>query len=239
MWISIVYDLAAVVLILVVVTRNARRGFASTVVGIVGHLAALAGALFLANLGAKAIYQMFLHSRVQQLLEENLSLIASASPDLAQLEAAIEQTLEQLPSFLVNASGLGSFGESDLASLMAGGMAMTFEAVEETLVRPAVTGLVSLLLFVVLFAIFAFLARRLSGLAGWVCQNPLLQPADRFLGGVIGAGEALVELYLICVAMQLVLAFFGDMAYLNRQILSDTIIWNWLGSFDFAGLLGG
>lgn len=238
MWISILYDLAAVVLILAVVTRNARRGFAATVVGIVGHLAALAGALFLANLGAKTIYQLFLHSRVETLLQENLNLITSASPDLAQLEAAIVQTLDQLPRFLVNASGLGNFGESDLAALMAGGMTMTFQAVEETLVRPAVTGLVSLLLFVVLFAIFAFLARRLSGLAGWVCRSPLLQPADRFLGGVIGAGEALVELYLICVALQLVLAFFGDMTYLNRQILGDTIIWSWLGNFDFSALLG-
>ena len=125
-----------------------------------------------------------------------------------------------------------------VTALMAGGMTMTFQAVEETLVRPAVTGLVSLLLFVVLFAIFAFLARRLSGLAGWVCRSPLLQPADRFLGGVIGAGEALVELYLICVALQLVLAFFGDMTYLNRQILGDTIIWSWLGNFDFSALLG-
>ena len=159
MWISILYDLAAVVLILAVVTRNARRGFAATVVGIVGHLAALAGALFLANLGAKTIYQLFLHSRVETLLQENLNLITSASPDLAQLEAAIVQTLDQLPRFLVNASGLGSFGESDLAALMAGGMTMTFQAVEETLVRPAVTGLVSLLLFVVLFAIFAFFSR--------------------------------------------------------------------------------
>ena len=58
------------------------------------------------------------------------------------------------------------------------------------------------------------------------------------MGGVIGAGEALVELYLICVALQLVLAFFGDMTYLNRQILGDTIIWSWLGNFDFSALLG-
>ena len=96
----LLYDLSAVLIILMTVAYSAQRGFATGIFRLLGRLAALFGSAFLAKNGAELIYDQFLKTEVTGFLNQNLQggqltdIISQAlNSGAAQLTAALEQSV--------------------------------------------------------------------------------------------------------------------------------------------------
>lgn len=237
-FLPLIYDLMAVVIILVGIARGALRGFTATVVSLVGHLAAFLGALLLSKAGGQMIYQTVVRRHVLEFINQQIT----ASPELGELLEQIGQMVQQMPRAAANILGLAGLDENQLAQTIGQTVSGAAAALEENIVGPAVVGFLAAALFVVLFAVFSFVARRLTSAAQWVCSIPGLQTMDRFLGGTLGLVQAGINLYLICIVVRLVLTFVAaPMEYLNLGIIQQTVIWSRVYYFDpfaFLAALG-
>ena len=230
-WVVLAYDLVAVLIILLTVSRSAQRGFATGIFRLVGRLAAFFGSMFLAREGASIVYDSFLKTEVTSFLNRNLQG-GQAADIISQLQAG----LDQLPRLLGNALNMG-LNTDDIAQALSQGTESLVNVLEQSVIGPAVQGLVSVLLFTVCYAVLGGLVRLLTSAIHFVFRSPILQPIDRFLGLLVGVLQAGLNLYLICVLFRILFYIFGAMRYCNQDILMSTLIWSRIYPFDPLSLL--
>jgi len=223
----ICYDALALLILLLLVNRGAKRGFAETVTAVAGRIAAFFGALFLGKAGSQLIYDLFLGRKIRRFLREAIGSSSSAGEVLE----SISEAADALPDFIRNFYGLsdqGSLGEALESSLHD-----AVQALEEQLVEPAVTGFLHILIFLISFALLCLLVRYLSKAVGVLFQLPVIQTLDRFLGGVLGLAEGCIDLYLLALVLRLVLYFIPDPPlYFNEGMILDTVLWSRVYGFD-------
>ena len=88
----LLYDLSAVLIILMTVAYSAQKGFATGIFRLLGRLAALFGSAFLAKNGAELVYDQFLKTEVTAFLSQNLQ-----GGQLTDIIAQLQAGLQQLP----------------------------------------------------------------------------------------------------------------------------------------------
>ena len=230
--IPVLYDAAAVIILIVALTKSANRGFASTVVNIVGHIAAFLGAMLIGKGASPLIYSLFIRGHVQNFLADNVSGAVSISQAMSE----VYQAAESLPPVVAN-----FFRVSDLEQLEASlGSTVTniLVTLEQEVIGPAITGFIHIILFLVAFTVLCFLARHIANAVGLVCRLPLVRTVDRFLGGALGVCQGGINLYLIALAARLVLYFIADPPeFFNESVIMDTFIWSRVYLFNPFGFL--
>lgn len=222
----LLYDLAAVLIILMTVAYSSQRGFATGVVRMIGQLAAFFGAAFLAKVGAQFFYDGFIRSEVNAFLNRNLTG-GQAGEILSQLQAAVDQ----LPHISGNILGM-SLDLDAISAALSSASGNAAAVLEQNVVGPAVQSFVAAALFALIFAILGLLVRVLTSAVRFVFRSPILAPIDRFLGGVVGLLQASINLYLICIVLKLVFYLLGGMKYCNQSIIADTLILSKFYFFD-------
>lgn len=224
--IVLIYDLAAVLIILTTVAYSSQRGFATGIVRLVGQFAAFFGAAFLAKTGAEVIYHSFFRTEVIAFLNRNLQG-GHATEIVAQLQAG----LENLPKIPANILEMGIDLEQ-ITQALASGATELVSALEQSVIGPAVQGFVSIVLFTILFAVLGLLVKMLTSAVHFVFRSSILSPIDRFLGGIAGFLQASLNLYLVCVVFKLMFYFIGGMKYCNQGIIMNTLILSKFYTFD-------
>ncbi len=231
--IPVLYDATAVVLLLLAVSRGSAKGFARTTVDVLGHVAAFFAALIIGKGLSAFIYNMFVGGPVNRFLEDTLAQAIDNGEFLPSLEAA----LEGLPPFVAH-----FFANTDswqLESAFNGAVSDVVQSIEQTVVQPAITSFIYIILFVVLYAVFRFLVKRFASGVGLVFKAPLLRPADRFLGGVLGLVQGGITLYIISLAAHFMLYFLQDPPrFFNERVIASTYIWDWVYHFNPFQFLG-
>lgn len=229
--IVLLYDLAAVLMILMTVAYSAQKGFATGIFRLVGRLAALFGSAFLAKNGAQLIYDQFLRTEVTGFLNQTLQ-----GGQLTDIIAQLQAGLQQLPKVYANIIELAIDTDS-IAQALNSGAAQLTAALEQSVIGPAVTGALSVLLFSLCYLLLSGLVRLLTSAIHFVFHSPILLPIDRFFGAVMGFLQSCLNLYLVCVLFKLVFYLLGGMKYCNQQILLDTVILSRFYTFDPLALL--
>lgn len=226
--IPIMYDLAAVILILLTVSYSSQKGFASTIVGLIGYVAAFFGANFVSKAGAQILYTTVFKQKVITFLQEQ----SLQSTELEELFSQLQKSIAELPKLINNIAGVVQFDEASISAAVGNSIQETVLGLEQTIIRPAITGFISMVLFVVLFFVFSLLVRSITKAVGYVSKMPLFSPVDRFLGGILGLVQSGIYLYLICVGFHFIFYFVGSMKYLNQSIILDTVILSRIYTFD-------
>ena len=137
----LLYDLSAVLIILMTVAYSAQRGFATGIFRLLGRLAALFGSAFLAKNGAELIYDQFLKTEVTGFLNQNLQ-----GGQLTDIIAQLQAGLQQLPKVYSNVIGMAIDTDSISQALNSGAAQLT-AALEQSVIGPAVRGALSAVIF--------------------------------------------------------------------------------------------
>ncbi len=218
--VPLLYDLAAVFLVIACVRTCARRGFVRTFISLVGFVIALILARAISNFAGEYIFSNF----VQQKLTEEISGQILSTGSVEQFARAVRQAFDQIPQFLRDTLQLAGLDEGSFVFSAGGIEDLAGKIVEETM-GPLCIAFISTLLFLVLFWLFSFVIRLLSRSFGHLRQIPLIGPLNAFLGGLVGVAEAFIYLKLIVSLISLILTFTGDrIPFFNRQIIEDTWI---------------
>ena len=222
----VLYDAIAVAVLLISVNSCAKVGFAQTVTGIIGRIASFFGALFIGKAGSQLIYKLFLDNKILRFLEETVADSVSADDILESLSEAADT----LPAFMANFYGLTS---TELEESIGNSVLDAVTVLEQQIVEPAVTGFLHIVIFLIAFAVFSFLAKRFSEAVGFVFKLPIIKTADRFAGGLLGVVQGGINLYLIALVLRFVLYFLSDPpALFNESLIMDTLIWSRVYEFN-------
>ena len=205
-FVLLIYDLVTVLIFLYMIVVGARRGFARTLVYFIGYAAVLFGAAALSEPAARWIFETLLRpsivsgiseklSQVQaELLPESLITFAQSVPEgvLGMLGLDQEQLVETLHRLIEN------------------GGAGAARAITDSVVAPLAINLLKLVIFFLLFSAAMFLVRRLAGVFNEVNRLPLIGPANQVMGGLVGAAQAALTLYIIAAILKLLVSFTSD-----------------------------
>ena len=227
----LLYDLSAVLIILMTVAYSAQKGFATGIFRLLGRLAALFGSAFLAKNGAELIYDQFLKTEVTAFLSQNLQ-----GGQLTDIIAQLQAGLQQLPKVYSNVIGMAIDTDSISQALNSGAAQLT-AALEQSVIGPAVRGALSVVIFSLCYLLLSGLVRLLTSAIHFVFHSPILLPIDRFFGAVMGFLQSCLNLYFICILFKLVFYLLGGMKYCNQQIILDTMILSRFYTFDPLALL--
>ena len=210
------WDVGAVLILVYLVYQAAARGLVRTVISFLGYfIAAGAAGIFSAPV-AHWLYNRFVRDMLVTMLQGRVEGL------LAQGTQAMGSLAELLPAAL------------RLIALPEGGVQMPAastdsaqlvqEMIHSLLERPVIS-ILRALSFFVLFSVILFVVRRIAKLFTGLHRVPVIGTVNTFLGGVIGALQGIVALYLLAVAVNLVIVLTGNrLGWLNASVMEATYL---------------
>lgn len=210
-----IFDLIALVVLIIAVTRCAHSGFVKGVLGLASAALAAIGAFLLSAPIAAFIYERFLRGVIVAAVYNQIT---------EQMEtggAGLIPTL--LAGIIVLAAGA-------IDPIAAPELGPALESVIDAAVAQPVIMLLRVLFGSILFFIFLFISRRVVGLFRFVNHIPLVGPVNSFLGGVLGVGWAALILW----GMALVASFYIALTTGGGELINaDNLAGGYLFSFFF------
>lgn len=244
-YLPLIYDAALVALIVIAAVRAWRRGFLSSLVRFVGWAAALAvAAVFskpLANLAYDALLKERVASFVQQNIDAGVSALSSGTLAAADSLESVRSSVSGAISSLLERLGLentlfaGATAE-DSASAVLENISQTgadaTDAIAQNAIAPAVTTVLQILIFLLLFALAMLLFRLLSRAFRGVNKVPVLGGVNKVLGGALGVGQGLILAYLAVLALVFLAGVSrGQWPWLTSDALEKTYLTRALMNF--------
>lgn len=231
---SLIIDLIALLIIILIIVISAKRGFLSGVVSFVGWIVSVLAANQLCKPAANYIYSNLVRSRVHDAV---LNSLDGAS---ASLSSSYSDILNLLPESIKNLIGGETAQEAINAVLGSSAGAApetTAQALTDEVIGPIIITLLSAVAFIIIFLVCSLVVKLLSGVFRGVHKIPIIGPLNTMLGAVIGAVEAVILLYVIGVAIRfLITASGGSLFGLTAEDFNNTYTYNIL-NFNFRGLL--
>ncbi|MDD2955874.1 MAG: CvpA family protein [Oscillospiraceae bacterium] len=231
-YLPILYDLLALLVLILMIRQGARRGFARTVVSFLGFFiaAALAGAF--AQAAAPALFERFIRPG----LVERAAACAQEFWQGGQWRELAEGFLKELAPAVTNALSFGGLDLSVVEGLAAEtGAQAARELVDQVFAKPCVM-LISSILFLLAFGELLFVVRQLAKALKEVNRIPLIGPVNALLGGVVGALEGALTVYLAVLALSLLMALTGDaLPFISRKTVEGTWLLRYFFVYDPFG----
>ncbi|MDD2363113.1 MAG: CvpA family protein [Oscillospiraceae bacterium] len=221
---SFILDGLIVVIFLVAILLGYKRGFFKSAIQLVGCIAAALIAFSLSAPIASGIYNQFISPSVEKKISAEIEKAGSES-----IETALNGVLDNLPDSLTNALTVFNLGSPDqikerLPNSLDGTASQVSAIIEEKVVRPAAVSLLRLLCFFILFIILMIVVGILATIGGRLFRVPVLRQVDGLLGGVLGAAQGVVFVFVAVTIMSLIAASSKNDDKLTRAVMNDTVI---------------
>lgn len=228
-FVVLAYDILTALVFVYMIAVSARRGLARTLAYFLGYAAILFGAAAVSGPAAQWAFEALLRP----------GIVSSISGKLSQAQAELlpESLLafaESVPSGVLEMLG---FDPEELAEmlhrLIEGGGAGAAAAITDSVIAPLATHLIKLVLFLLVFSIGMFFLRRLVGIFDEVNHLPLIGPVNQVLGGVVGAAQAALTMFIIAAVLKMLLSLVPGgitipvggqpLALCNEALLRETL----------------
>lgn len=223
MGISILIDLAVLVILFFCTLQGYRSGFLKSVIHFVGYICAIVIS-FVGSKMLAALISGMSRSYFLGFVTEKIGDISGGSP-----EQAIERMYDSMPRYLLNAAEF-LFGSSDqLVEKVAASTQDAAEAITDIIILPIVSMLVQAVVFLILLGICLFLVRRLAR-ASWIVRKiPIIGSVNALFGGILGCLQGFLLLAVLIGIMSFVAAVSGgNHSWLSDEVLKHTYLFRYL-----------
>ncbi len=203
MW--IVLDLIVVGIVLFFLITSAKKGFARTLVELVGFFLAIYLSTFLGSLLADALYK----NTVEPKIVETVKISVEENAD-SSIDTAVDNIWNELPKVITNSSS--HFGIqadsvkkniSDKLSANVDIETIAKDTAENTL-RPIFVSVVKSVISIILFAIFMFFVRILARIVNKIFKLPVIGGINTLLGAILGVGKGLIVAFAVCMLISFI-----------------------------------
>ena len=183
-----------IVCILLFLAIGIHRGFAKSLVGLIGTIAAVVLAVGLSGVVAQWVYSSFFQPSLMQSLQEAVGT--------ANSQAAARDVLAALPDWASQLLQDNGVTVPALAGILAqGGEGAVITA--EAVISPVMIQLLRMVAVVVLMVVFGIVVSLLARVIGQIFRLPLLRQIDSLLGAAAGLLQGVVFGVLACLVLQL------------------------------------
>lgn len=220
-----IYDIVSLIVIVVFAIIGAKKGAAKVFFNLLSYVAAFVASVLLSHFLAEIVYNAFL----KQTITDNItSVINDASVTTASEKAA--EFLSTLPAFFANAFSYFGTSADSFTAMFTDSAVSGIEAV----VMTPIVGIISLILFIILFAVLLFVFKKLFGAIAKLFRLPLINVADTIVGLVFGILEGILAVYIMAFLIRLIIPLTGgDVLFFNETYVADSVFFS---LFYFGGL---
>lgn len=216
-------DAAVIVIFVAAIITGYKRGFARSIINIVGFIAALVLAVLLSEWVANGVYTAV----VQPASERAIETAIEDAVGNAQPSQNLDTALEAMPKFvkrLMERKGVTAQAlKTKIGDRVQNTASAVAVSVTETAVKPVMTFLIRCIAGLVLFIILLVVAGVLERLLGKIIKHmPLLHTADGLLGGVLGGIKGLLWVMIVITVLQAIAAFTAEDAFISHETIAQT-----------------
>lgn len=216
-------DAVIVALFVLFVIIGIKRGIAVTFLNIVALLVTAVSAYYLSQLLSQLIYDSFVRQTVITNLEQTIKQ--------SGVQQAVNNSFDAIPKWvmvpvtaIISLFGVSSQSVTEKFSVTQGTVENTANSVEK-LLAPFVTGIFQLVLVIVLFIIILIIAKIIVKHLLKVFNIPVIKQINKILGGVLGAGEGIIFIWIG------VNVFYAVMYFSNPEVVADNMFCGTLFKF--------
>ena len=107
------------------------------------------------------------------------------------------------------------------------------DSIVENVLQPLLTPVITLVLFFLFYALLRLLVSMLVTVLGLVNKLPVIGTVNRGLGWLVGAGTALLDVYLVlCILWGLIVITGGSLNVLNDTVMSTSLYYKIFNLFN-------
>lgn len=225
-----VFDIIAVLLIVTTIIISAKKGFLSGLFSFAGWLISAFVAKTFCTVSADFVYNALLKNKIYTTV---LSAIEQHSADLSTSYNEFIESLPETIQKLLESADIDALGS--ILSDSGSSLETIAARVSEEVVGPVVLTLLTAIAFILIFVVTLFVVKLFARLFKGVKKIPLIGPINTFLGGVTGAIEAVIIIYILKIVIEFVTtALGGNLFGLTLDDFSNSYVFQLL---SFRGLL--
>lgn len=218
-FVSIIYDILAVTIVIGCIKKGAKNGFAKTAVQTIGYICSAVAALVISSIAAALIYATAIEPAMISHLEESMQ----NSVDAESIVSSLTEAVEGLPAI----SGL-LFDFSGVAESLADSVSLDYlsiaENVCESVMEPVLMPILKTLIFAVMLIILLPIVSLIAKGSKAVNDVPIIGGANSFFGGVFGILNGILELCIGAVILRFVISAGIFPEYFSEEIISGTYL---------------
>ncbi len=229
----LIWDILTVAVILTFAASAYRKGFLHTITRLIGSVGAVLFAVAYSEPIANMVFERYLRGSLLETVAGQLGALSEQGAD-AFLEG-LEEMLSGLPGWLYASVQpmLAPSAESWYAQLEQSDPAAVSVAITDSVLAPAAVGLLRVLAFFLLFSVLMLLVNTIAGLLKSVNALPLIGPLNEILGGLFGALQGMLYVFVFASLLWFVVAAVGDAGgILSAEQIERTWLFRW---FYLAG----
>ena len=221
------FDIAATVWIVIMDSVSSKKGFLSGRSSFAGWIISALVAKAFCGVVSNFLYSSLIKNKVYT------TILAALEEQGASLSSSYSNFLESLPEAF--RSFLGSADSETLNSIFANYSEIETVATRicEDVVGPMILTMLTALAFIVIFLITLLIVKLFARLFKGVKKIPVIGPINTFLGGVAGAIEAIIIIYILKMVIEFSTAVAGGTLFgLTINDFSNSYIFQ---IFNFRG----
>lgn len=215
-YIWIFWDLLAVGILFHCVRKCAKKGFVSTIIGLLVYIVAAVVAAKTYLWLADFLYDNVIHEAVQHVLVRSFNDMMNGIGSSNDIVHAIPLALRMLIGF--KRGEVAAISVTD-ASDMAG------QVIDMALRNPMMSILHGVG-FLLVFTLIAYVMRYIARLFIGINHVPVIGTLNTVAGGIAGVLEGLVMLFVSGFILRIIIAVSGEVWWwLNSEVIRNTYIW--------------
>ncbi len=154
-----------------------------------------------------------------------------------------EKMSEAIPLVFENYSQEIQNGDNDiLYTLVLSAIDFSYEtrseAVLSNIIDPIVITPLRIILFLIIFAVVAFVLEALASASKVINSIPILSSVNELLGGILGLVKSLLILFVICIAIQFLISVTDDsLVFINTYTIENTLFFKYIYNFDLINFI--
>lgn len=218
----LLYDLAALLIVIIAACTAAKRGFMRTLVSFVGGLAALIGAYFASEPAARWVFAHFVRQPVYDSVLQNLQGFTGTDAG-----AALQQEMGKWAGWLAHLSGEeGQIAAHQLEQSLSKGVEGMAAAVTDYACGPVVVMALHMAFFLVFLILFGIAVGLIARAFDIFNHLPLISGANHFLGALLGVLQGCLILFLAAAVLGLLISLTGGWPGVNSEVISQSYLFN-------------
>ncbi|MBQ6878061.1 MAG: hypothetical protein IJO22_06640 [Oscillospiraceae bacterium] len=216
-FVSIIYDILAIFIVINCIKKGTKNGFAKTAVQTIGYICAIIAALVISRMCAAIIYTTAIQPAVISNMESSIANAVDAESVVNGLTEAVE-SLPAISHILFDFSG----AVESLVASVGLNFAEIAAAVEESVVRPVVEPILETVIFAFSLIILATVVSIIAKGSKIVNEVPVLGGINSFFGGVFGIANGVLELCIGAFILELIISASLFPEYFSEEIVEKT-----------------
>lgn len=203
-----ILDIVSLILIIIFIIIGIKKGAAKVISGFAAAIASFVISIFGAHFLSTLVYNLFF----KQTIISNINSIIN-NPKLSSSTDKADAFLNSFPAMFNNIFDYFDTKEENLANWFK----MSSVDKIENLIKAPITGIISIIFFILIFIIMFFLLNKLFGLLAKVFRLPVIRVVDSLFGFFLGALEGILAVYFIVLIFRLLIPLTGNEVFLFNE----------------------